>query len=73
MIEKAVLDHFDGTLAVLLIGKKSRRVNLPMQLLPAQAKEGTRLKVEFDGSEIVKITIDTEETGEAKTRRRGGR
>jgi len=62
MIEKAVLDRFEGTLAILLIGKKKRRVNVPMQLLPRQAKEGTWLKVEFDGSEIVKIEIDLEET-----------
>jgi hypothetical protein len=68
MIEKAVIDRFEGTLAVLLVGEKSRRVNVPKQLLPKRAKEGTWLKVVFDGSEILKIEIDPEETEKAKKR-----
>jgi hypothetical protein len=68
MIEKAVIDRFEGTLAVLLVGDKSRRVNVPKQLIPKQAKEGAWLKVEFDGNEIKHIDIDPEETEKAKKR-----
>jgi hypothetical protein len=66
MIEKALVDRFEGTLVVLLIGKNSRRVNVPNQLIPKQAKEGTWLRVEFDGTEITKIEIAPEETGTAR-------
>lgn len=60
MIEKAVIDRFEGTFAVLLIGKNSRRVRIPNQLIPKSAKEGTWLKVEYDGNELIKIEIDRE-------------
>lgn len=68
MSEKAVIDRFEGTFAVLLIGDDSRRLNVPKQLIPKRAKEGTWLQLEYDGNELVKITVDKEETEKARKR-----
>ena len=60
MIEKAVLDRFEGTYAVLLVGKNKRLLNVPEQLVPRRAKVGALLKVIYDGHELLKIEMDTE-------------
>ena len=57
MLEKAVIEKFEGSYAVLLIGNQRRCVRFPRQLMPKGSKEGTQLLVEYDGKELVRISI----------------
>jgi len=68
MIEKAVIDRFEDGYAVLLVGENNRRVNVPRKRMPKGVKEGTWLKVEFEGEELQRVEIDAEETENAKKR-----
>ena len=68
MTEKAVIDRFESNYAVLLIGEEGRRLEVPRNLLPKNAKAGVWLQVEFDGKELIQIKIDQEATERAKKR-----
>ncbi len=43
---KAVLDRFEGEMAVLLCGDEEVRVDVPKKLLPGEAKEGSWLDIQ---------------------------
>jgi hypothetical protein len=46
---KAVIDRFEGELAVLLLGDKGKfRLNFPLSLLPAGCKEGDILNISIE-------------------------
>ncbi len=45
---KAVIDRFEGDHAVVLFGDDEIKVDIPRQLLPPGAKEGSWLKVSFE-------------------------
>ena len=46
---KAVIDRFEGELAVLLLGDKGGfRLNFPLSLLPAGCKEGDILNISIE-------------------------
>ncbi len=69
MMEKAVVDRFEGSIAVLLIGEDgSRRLNVPRKQLPKGTREGTWLKVELEDDTLRSAEIDREETERAKQR-----
>ena len=68
MIEKAVIDRFEDGFAVLLVGESNRLVSVPRKQLPKEVKEGTWLKVEFEGEELRSAEIDAEETETARKR-----
>ncbi len=53
---KAVIDRFEGNVAVLLVGDKEEKVDFPKTLLPKGSKEGSWLKV----------VIELDEEGTAK-------
>ena len=55
MSEKAVIDRFEGNLAVLTLGEgdTTRTLNVPKKALPRHAKEGTWLQVELDRDHFV--------------------
>ncbi len=53
---KAVIDRFEGTKAILLVGEQETGVNWPRELLPA-SKEGDILAIE--------VTVDAEATKQA--------
>jgi hypothetical protein len=68
MSEKAVIDRFEGELAVLLVGEEQRLVNVPMTSLPEDATEGAWLQVELDGNSLVGAEIDVAQTERARQR-----
>ncbi len=68
MTEKAVIDRFEGKVAVLAVGDDQRYVNVPKKSLPKGVKEGTWLQVELDGDRLMSAVIDNEETARAKAR-----
>jgi len=46
---KAVIDRFEGELAVLLLGDKGEfRLNFPLSLLPADCREGDVLNISIE-------------------------
>jgi hypothetical protein len=70
MTEKASIDRFEGSQAVLVIGEGDalRHVDVPKKALPKGAKPGTWLQVEMDGDKLVSAVIDAEETARARAR-----
>jgi hypothetical protein len=58
---KAVIDRFEGELAVLLLGDKGEfKLNFPLSLLPDGCKEGDILNMSFER--------DPEATSQARER-----
>jgi len=57
---KAVIDRFEGDKAMVLFGDDEVKADIPRALLPADAKEGSWLKVTFE--------IDYDTTRERKER-----
>ncbi len=45
---KAVIDRFEGEYAVVLFGEDEIKADIPRQLLPPGAKEGSWLNVSFE-------------------------
>ena len=60
---KAVIDRFEGQLAVLLLGDESIKLNIPLSLLPDGCKEGDILNMSFErdvvGTEQAKERISS--------------
>ncbi len=51
---KAVIDRFEDQYAVTLCGDREIRVDIPVELLPTGAKEGSWLRIDLE--------LDTDET-----------
>lgn len=47
---KVIIDRFEGNFVVVELANKSF-VNMPFQLVPKEAKEGTVLSIEIDAEE----------------------
>lgn len=68
-MEKAVVDRIvDKRHAVLLVGESEVEKIVPVDNLPPGAGEGTWLRVEFEGDELVAAEVDAEETARVKAR-----
>ena len=63
---KAVIDRFEGNLAVLLVDEKP--VNVSRSILPEGVKEGDWLDVVFEGEHMLSAKVDADETERMKTR-----
>lgn len=65
----AVVDRIvDDVHAVLLVGAEELERIVPVDELPPGTREGTWLRVVFDGDELVSAVIDAEGTGEVGRR-----
>jgi len=61
--DKAVFERVtDNQLAVLLVGSEQRELHVPIDRLPRGAQPGHWLQVTISGQELVKATIDAEQT-----------
>jgi Protein of unknown function (DUF3006) len=65
---KAVIDRFEGNLAVLLLNEGQEQLIVPRKSLPRGVKEGHWLQVEIENGEVRNAVIDQEETAKAKQR-----
>jgi hypothetical protein len=66
---KAVIDRIeDGAWAVLLVGRKQVEKIVPVEQLPKDAKEGTRVKLRLDKDVVKDIMVDAEGTAAAQRR-----
>ena len=45
---KAVIDRFEGNYAVVLVGNEEVKIDIPKELLPKGAEEGSWLKFNLD-------------------------
>lgn len=44
---KAVIDRIEGEYAAVLVGDEEVKINVPLELLPGNAREGSWLKITF--------------------------
>jgi hypothetical protein len=65
---KAVIDRFEGNLAVLLLEEGQERVNVPRGSLPEKSREGTWLQVEIEDGEVRQAVLDEDERARAQER-----
>jgi prophage tail gpP-like protein len=65
---KAVIDRFEGRVAVLIVGEDELRLNVPKKRLPRQSREGDWLQVEIQNGEVMSAVMDQEETASAEQR-----
>jgi hypothetical protein len=65
---KAVIDLFEGDLAVLILGDEDQRLNIPRKLLPPKTKEGSWLQLDIVGGQPRNIKLDEKETDLARQR-----
>lgn len=67
--EPAVVDRIvDGTHAVLLVGPDETEQTVSLHLLPKGIREGTWLKVRFEGERLVSALVDSEATARSAER-----
>lgn len=59
---KAVVDRFEGELAVLLVGEEEFQVDWPRKYLPEDVQEGSILRFDF--------TVDHDETERVREKMR---
>ena len=68
MYKKAVIENITEDKAVLLIGEKEEEKIISMNELPKGVNVGDWLQLIFDNGQIIKITVDKEETEKVKER-----
>jgi hypothetical protein len=67
-MEHAVIDRFEGNLAVLLVGDDQHQVDVAKAQLPSKAREGHHLQIELKGNQVIHARIDEEATQRARQR-----
>jgi hypothetical protein len=65
---KAVIDRFEGSIAILDAGEGKKKMEVARADLPKGCKEGDWLKVELEGEKLVKAEPGREETARARKR-----
>ena len=68
MKTKAMIDRFEGDLAVLLVGEEQDRLEVNKSMLPIGAKEGDWLQVDVKDDRVFSATADPKGTADAKKR-----
>jgi hypothetical protein len=66
--EMAVIDRFEGQMAVLLIGTRQRVLDVPRELLPPDAQVGSWLRVQLQHDQLIHAELDTAVTDAAQQR-----
>nr|WP_044200721.1 DUF3006 domain-containing protein [Oscillochloris trichoides] len=66
--QSAVIDRYEGRLAVLLVGPQQEQYDVPRKQLPRHARPGTWLRIVLNGAEVVVAEIDAEATAAAQAR-----
>jgi hypothetical protein len=63
-MEKAVIDRFEGSLAVLLVGDEQKPLTVERIVLPPDAKEGTWLRITIEKGIVTHADIDQLKTNQ---------
>jgi hypothetical protein len=64
----AVIDRFEGDIAVLLVGSAQRIVDVPREHLPPGVEAGQWLRVQLDGDVLMHAAPDADATEDARQR-----
>lgn len=64
----AVIDRFEGSFAVLLVGATQQPLDMPRQQLPPDAQPGDWLQISIEDGAVVAATLDPETTTAARQR-----
>ena len=64
----AVIDRFEGELAVLLLGPERRVLDLPRAMLPPGAREGSYVTIQMAGDLVQETALDEQATAAARQR-----
>lgn len=67
-MEHAVIDRFEGDLAVLLVGAGRQPLDVPRAQLPRQAGPGQWLQIEIADGQLVRAELDPAATEAAQRR-----
>lgn len=67
-MEQAVIDRFEGEVAVLLVGEGRQPLDVPRAQLPRQAGPGQWLRVEIADGQVARAELDPEATEAAQRR-----
>jgi hypothetical protein len=65
---KAVIDRFEGDLAVLILADEDQLLTIPRKLLPRKAREGSWLTLDRVEGKTKNIKLDKIETDLARER-----
>ena len=68
MNEKAVVDRFEGSKAVILVGEEEEQLVVDREQLPPDTREGQWLRVEVRDEVLIRAEGDEEETARMKAR-----
>lgn len=63
---KAVVDRFEASLAVLLVGEDETTLVVPRSSLPKGAKQGSWLQVDIQDGRLLHAKLDDAETDKMK-------
>jgi hypothetical protein len=66
--EAAVIDRFEGDIAVLLVGEAQRVVDVPREQLPSEVRAGQWLRVQLRGERLLHAELDADATDAARRR-----
>ncbi|HOJ15900.1 MAG TPA: DUF3006 domain-containing protein [Caldisericia bacterium] len=67
--KKGVIDRIeDGRIAVIFLEDDLKRYDLPVSLLPAEAREGDWLRLTISDDKVIKIEINKDETDKRRKR-----
>jgi DUF3006 family protein len=66
--ELAVIDRFEGAIAVLLVGSAQRVVDVPRERLPVGVEAGQWLQVQLEGDVVMHAAPDRDATEDARQR-----
>ena len=66
---KAVIDRYEGNLAVLILDDTDQPFNVPAELLPPQAKAGDWLEVEIQNEQLLTAVLNDSQTAAAAAQR----
>ncbi|MDD5689606.1 MAG: DUF3006 domain-containing protein [Caldisericia bacterium] len=67
--KKGVIDRIeDGRIAVIFLDDNLKRYDLPVSLLPAEAREGDWLRLTISDDKVIKIEINKDETDKRRKR-----
>lgn len=67
-MEQAVIDRFEGNVAVLLVGNARQPLDVPRAQLPEHSDPGQWLQVEIADGRLVRAELDLQATEAAQRR-----
>lgn len=68
MKTQAVVDRFEGDMAVVMVADEGDQLIVPRNMLPAGVKEGDWLQIEVEDDRVIRAELDAAATARANER-----